>query len=153
MKLTQEQIDEIKLLYGDDFNAANKVIETLRSKKGVVKKLFSKDSEGKTYIRWTVEEFEQLLTNPNGKKRELTTDTQHLIKIQKLFREIKTVVKKINRTSTFDSINYEIGFLNDAIKRRYYSILDMEIKTTNEEIQILQDRLKRLEADKIQEKN
>lgn len=143
MKLTDENIASIKQLYGEDFDAADKVIDLLRKKKGVVK-IFNKQGG----IDYTVEEVEEKLNKPN-KTRVATPDNEILDKISKHFTEIKNLIKQIKRTDKFNFVRNEITFVNMSITRRYNTLLEREIQLTDKEIKQLQEKREQLERDKI----
>lgn len=147
MKLTDENIASIKQLYGEDFDAADKVIDLLRKKKGVVK-IFNKQGG----IDYTVEEVEAKLNRPN-KTRVSTPDNEILDKISKHFTEIKNLIKQIKRTDKFNFVRNEITFVNMSITRRYNTLLEREIQLTDKEIKQLQEKREQLERDKIKRDN
>lgn len=134
MKLNDKQIQEIKLLYGDNVDAADIALDILRKKKnrpGV----FDKDD----FINHTVEEFEKLIQLPRIYRRIPDEDYDPKKTILEATLTIKKYVK-YTKYSTLELVENEIRLIKETINRRYKKLSGMMVRKIDKEIEGLERR-------------
>lgn len=173
MELTPKQIESIRLLYGDNADDADYILDLFRKNKIPLTKTFTYTDKIKVYdgstmkkstisriekqvkkklfdkdgnINYTIEEFEQWLNFP-FKNREYKADSEHLEKINNYFKEIKQLVRQLRKYGSLEIVQTEAELLSNSIKRRSNRLIDSEIKHVDNTIEHLQNRKQELEQD------
>lgn len=133
MKLNDKQIQEIKLLYGDNVDAADIALDIIRKKKNLPG-VFDKDD----FINHTVEEFEKLIQLPKVYKY-IPEEYNPKKTILEATKTIKECVKTA-KYSTLELVETEIRFIKETINRRYKKLSGMMVKNIDKEIEGLEKR-------------
>lgn len=128
MKLNEKQIEEVKLLYGDNVDAAEIALDIIRKKKKL-RGVFDKND----CINYTVEEFEKLIQFPDVYKR-LPDEYELKKSILSYSFSIKYNIKRTNKLSTLELVETEIKLINETIKRRYERLSDRLVKMIDDRI-------------------
>ena len=124
MKLTEEQKNKVRALFGADTEKANEVIEKIASLRGKMK-LFTEDGE----VALTADELEKKLAGKEEKAGEETKTTKEtsLEKIQRNVKEIKGSVRGLSYDQC-EEIKKELIKVLDYVAKTQMSNLDKKLE-------------------------
>lgn len=143
MTLTQSQIEGIKSLYGEDVAGAEKAIETIKNKRGILR-IFNEDGS----VNISKEEIEKKLNKkPKISIPKVSSDELNA-NILDLLKQTKGEVRKLKNLGNYETIKSEIKKLYHVLENRKKELLDSEIESIDKEIEALQQRKEQFLAEK-----
>lgn len=148
MLLTKSQAEQIKSLYGEDTESAQRTLEQLCSKKGVLR-IFNEDGT----LKITKEELEKKLNKPTKKKKSLhdldfQRDNQEFIHSM---NQVITYIKNLKSLEYYDRIKDGLLVARVELQKKKQSLKQKEIERINEEIKSLQNKILELQNEKSAE--
>lgn len=145
MVLTVSQGDGIKALYGEDVAGAERALQLLSNKRGVLR-IFNEDGS----VNISKEELEKKLNKqPKQSKPRVKVSSDELVQniVSKLM-EVKSDIKRLPDLKEYGKINHSFKVAYDELKNRKVALKDIEVKRLQSEIEKIQDRIKELNGEK-----
>lgn len=138
MKLTEQQKQGIKNLYGVDSTSATTAIQKVESKKGKFR-FFNEDGT----VNVSKEEFEKKISKETKPSVKVSSDEITTAIIEKL-NEARTEIKKMKDLKDYSKINTAFKNAYDELKGKKESLKQAEIDNIDKEIAELQERKRKL---------
>lgn len=146
MQLTSENIGSIRQLYGEDRDGAERALELLKNKRGVLK-IFNEDGS----VNVSKEELEKKLNKPSKVKLPKDGHDDRLEDILHLMKEVVGSIRMLKDLSGYYLIKNEITNIEKALLKRKDDLLEDEIRRIDIEIDNLERRKDKLLSDKNNE--
>lgn len=138
MKLTDQQKQGIRNLYGDDSAGATSAIEKVESKKGKFR-FFNEDGS----VNVSREDFEKKINKESKPSVKVSSDEVTTAIIEKL-NEARTEIRRMKDLKDYTKINTAFKNAYDELKGKKDSLKQAEIERIDAEIAELQERKRKL---------
>lgn len=136
MTLTQQQIEGIKNLYGDNSNDAERAIELIRKKRGTFK-FFNEDGT----VNISKEELEKKINKPSKQSTTPETDKPSVVS---LLNQAKKEIKKMKDLVGYESILKGLKSTYEELTKKKEELKEAEIARLDNEIKELQEKKSKL---------
>ena len=146
MKLTDQQKQGIRNLYGDDSTGATSAIEKVESKKGKFR-FFNEDGS----VNVSKEDFEKKINKESKPSVKVSSD-EAVESIVVKIDEAKAEIKKLKDLKGYNTIKGALKSAYGALNGRRNALRDEEIARLKEEIAEREERIKELTTEKVEEK-
>lgn len=138
MKLSEQQKEGIKTLYGDNSTGAEQAISAIEKKKGAYR-FFNEDGT----VTITVEELEKKINKESKPSVKVSSDEITTSIVEKL-NEVKSEIKKMKDLKDYSKINTAFKSAYEELKGKRDSLKQAEIERIDKEIAELQERKNKL---------
>lgn len=148
MVLTQQQVEAIRNLYGEDNSGAERTLELINRKRGALK-IFNEDGS----VNISKEELEKKLNKPSKQPKQVVSSDEIASQVINLLNQTKSEIRKLKDLKEYNTIELTIKQVYGGLKKKREELKDLEIARIDKEIGDLQELKSKLLAEKNGEKN